>query len=214
MVSAIRVLVRSLLLPIQIPRLWRSIVQTHETAAPITLSGYYVQKVLGVNGDAYWPMHFSSKVVEASRIRVGVGTAPGLSHGCYIQGTNGIELGDYTIVAPGVGIISANHDIYDCSMHERERPIRIGRYCWLGMNSVILPGVCLGDHTVVAAGAVVTRSFPDGYCVVGGVPARVLKTLSRDRIIEHRNDHEYLGYWRMKDASKELIFQRLGIEEI
>ncbi|MBS7109518.1 MAG: hypothetical protein KH076_09760 [Streptococcus sp.] len=45
------------------------------------------------------------------------------------------------------------------------------------MNSVILPGVILGDHTIVGAGAVVTHSFPDGYCIIGGNPARIIKAL-------------------------------------
>lgn len=45
------------------------------------------------------------------------------------------------------------------------------------MNSVILPDVTLGDHTVVGAGSVVTKSFPDGYCVIVGNPARKLRDL-------------------------------------
>ena len=51
------------------------------------------------------------------------------------------------------------------------------------MNSVILPGVFLGENTVVAAGSVVTKSFPQGYCIVGGVPAKVIK------VIEKHEDH-------------------------
>jgi len=45
------------------------------------------------------------------------------------------------------------------------------------MNAVILPGVHLGDHTIVAAGSVVTKSFPQGNCILGGVPAKVVKEL-------------------------------------
>ena len=45
------------------------------------------------------------------------------------------------------------------------------------MNSVILPGVVLGDHTIVGAGSVVTRSFEEGHCVIAGVPARKIKEL-------------------------------------
>ena len=46
------------------------------------------------------------------------------------------------------------------------------------MNSVILPGVTLGDHTIVGAGSVVTKSFPDGDCVIAGNPARMIRRLN------------------------------------
>nr|WP_283244199.1 DapH/DapD/GlmU-related protein [Luoshenia tenuis] len=53
----------------------------------------------------------------------------------------------------------------------------LGEKCWIGMNSVVLPGVTLGPHTVVGAGAVVTKSFPEGYCVIAGNPARMIRKL-------------------------------------
>ncbi|MBM6785521.1 acyltransferase [Collinsella tanakaei] len=103
--------------------------------------------------------------------------------GCYWQCHDGtIRIGRGTYVAPNVGIITTNHDIYDPSCHVKGMDISIGDKCWIGMNAVILPGVTLGDHTVVAAGAVVTHSFPDGYVVVGGVPAKPLKEIDPDRV--------------------------------
>lgn len=49
------------------------------------------------------------------------------------------------------------------------------------MNSVITAGVTLGPRTIVAAGAVVTKSFPDGFCVLAGVPAKIIKILDKDK---------------------------------
>ena len=98
--------------------------------------------------------------------------------GCYWQVHDAhIYVGSGCYVAPNVGIITTNHDIQDPSRHSPGQDVRIGKNCWIGMNAVILPGVVLGDHTVVAAGAVVAKSFPNGYVVVGGVPAKVIKTI-------------------------------------
>lgn len=62
--------------------------------------------------------------------------------------------------------------------HEEAKPVLIGEKCWIGMNSVILPGVILGPHTVVGAGSVVTKSFVDGYCIVAGNPAKIIRKIS------------------------------------
>jgi acetyltransferase-like isoleucine patch superfamily enzyme len=169
------------------------IYQTRGTAAPIMVKTFLMQKILGINRQAYWPMHFSSVVSGVKNIKIGIGTAPGLSPGCYIQGGGAIYIGDYTIIAPNVGIISANHDIHDLTMHHRG-VIRIGDYCWLGMNAVVLPNVTLGDFTVVGAGAVVTKSFPDGYCVLAGNPAKIIKKLEPSKCIRRKNEYEYYGY--------------------
>lgn len=65
-------------------------------------------------------------------------------------------------LAPNVGILSANHDLYDQRKYNAA-PIVIGDYSWIGMNSIVTAGVVLGPRTIVAAGAVVTKSFPDGF---------------------------------------------------
>lgn len=113
--------------------------------------------------------------------------------GCYIQAIGRIYIGDYTQIAANVGMISANHDLYDSREHVVE-DIRIGRYCWIGMGAIILPGVVLGDYTIVGAGSVVTKSFPEGYCVIAGNPARLLKRLDQSQCVFHRSEHEYHGY--------------------
>lgn len=172
-----------------------SVFETMGTSAPITISVMFFQKVLGFNRSAYWPMHFTSKVTGVKNIDIGIGAAPGLSPGCYIQGGGEIRVGDYTLIAPNVGIISANHDACDHRISVAGS-VTIGDYCWIGMNSVVLPGVELGDFTVVAAGAVVKDSFPDGYCVIGGVPARLIKTLDKAACVRYKNNHEYRGYIR------------------
>jgi len=89
-----------------------------------------------------------------------------------------IEIGNHNMFGPGVYITDSNH-IMDPKRWVTETGMHLGRVvigdgCWFGTRAVILKDVELGDRCVVAAGAVVTKSFPAGS-VVGGVPARLLK---------------------------------------
>ena len=167
--------------------------ETSGTAAPITIKTLFFQKILGFNREAYWPAHFTSKIIGPKNILIGIGTAPGLSPGCYIQGLGKIYIGDYTIIGPNVGIISANHKVTDHRKHDFSE-VKIGKYCWIGMNSVIMPGVELGDYTIVGAGSVVTNSFPEGYCIIGGTPAKIIRSLDRSQCIHFENQYKYYGY--------------------
>ena len=172
---------------------WIPIYGTRNSQSPVTFKIWFCQKILGINRKAYWPCHFTSVIGGPENIIIGVDAAAGISHGCYIQGGGKIVIGDYTQVGPNVGIISANHDLYD-NVKSVPGEVEIGAYCWIGMNAVILPGVKLGDFTVVAAGSVVTKSFPDGYCVLAGNPAVKKKKLEKEKCIRSRNSVEYVGY--------------------
>ncbi len=98
--------------------------------------------------------------------------------GAYYQNALGrIILGRGCYVAPNVGLITANHDPRNLDLHLAGEDIVLGPGCWIGMNSVLLPGTRLGPGTVVAAGSVVTKSFPEGRCVVAGVPAKRVRSL-------------------------------------
>ena len=88
-----------------------------------------------------------------------------------------IVIGKGTLIANNVGIITANHDPTNIDRHLDGEDVIIGENCWIGINSVLLPGVHLGDCTIVGAGSVVTKSFPEGNCVVVGNPARKLRDL-------------------------------------
>ena len=179
--------------------LGRAFLETRDTQAPVTLKSWYWQRLCGYNGRAYWPMHPSSEVVWPQHICVGIECAPGLSPGCRLNGRNGIYIGDYTQISQNVGIISANHDPYDLAAHLPAKPIRIGRYCLIGMNAMILPGVELGDYTIVAANAVVTECFPEGFVVLAGAPAKPVKKLDPTLAKDYRSPFPYHGYIRAAD---------------
>ncbi len=143
------------------------------------LRGIWQQRILGFNREVPWPMVPGAKVSDPANFLFHIDDIDNFqSHGCYFQNFAAtIEIGQGTKIAPNVGIITANHELDDPLVQAPGYPVKVGRNCWIGMNAVILPGVTLGDHTVVGAGAVVTKSFPDGHCVIGGNPARVIKQI-------------------------------------
>lgn len=181
------------LLKIFLPSLNKMIVETRGTQTPIKLKMWFFQKVFGFNRGVYWPVHFTSIVTGYKNVFAGIDTCPGYMPGCYIQAIGKIYIGDYTQISANVGIITANHDLYDSRRHNVKAVI-IGKYCWIGMNAIILPGVTLGDHVIVGAGSVVTKSFPEGFCTIAGNPARIIKKIDSDAVVIHKNDIEYNGY--------------------
>ena len=90
-----------------------------------------------------------------------------------------VYVGDDVQIGPNVTIATAGHPI---SPRLRERvyqynvPVHIGRNCWIGAGAVILPGVTIGDHSVIGAGSVVTKDIPAGVVAVGN-PCRVLREI-------------------------------------
>jgi acetyltransferase-like isoleucine patch superfamily enzyme len=174
---------------------FRFIRETSDYKQPITFEVWFFQKFLGINRYCYWPVHRNSIVVRPSNVDLGVEAFPGYMPGCYIQALGPISIGDHSIISANVGIISSNHSLSDARKHSLGY-IRIGRYCWIGMNAMILPNVVLGDFTIVAAGSVVTKSFPDGHCVIGGNPARFIKRLPADDCVVYSVEQQYHGYLR------------------
>jgi acetyltransferase-like isoleucine patch superfamily enzyme len=173
---------------------FRFIRETRNTETRITFSIWFTQRVGRVNYYAYWPMHPSSIVTFPQNVYAGINTCPGYNPGCNIHAINKIYIGDYTQIASNVGLMSGNHDLYDLRQQIEGKPIRIGKYCWIGMNAVILPEVELGDFTIVGAGAIVTKSFPEGYCVIAGNPARKIRDLDKEKAVPYEEPNPYNGY--------------------
>jgi len=148
-----------------------------DTGINFYIIDFFFRKILRQNSQVSWAIHHSSTIMHPERINRGKDVYPGDSPGNYIQAKNGIEIGDYTNLGPNVGIISANHDFIDNKKHTAAKPIRIGKHCWIGIGAVILPEVELGDFTIVGANAVVTKSFTQGFCIIAGNPAKVIKQL-------------------------------------
>ncbi|MCD8026787.1 MAG: sugar O-acetyltransferase [Clostridiales bacterium] len=100
-----------------------------------------------------------------------------INSGCHFQDQGGIEIGDGALIGHNVVLATINHDLYPANNRKNHyKPIKIGSNVWIGSNSTVLPGVSIGEWAVVAAGAVVTKDVPP-FAVVGGVPAKIIKTI-------------------------------------
>lgn len=152
------------------------------------LRQYFFNRIVnflaGKEQGVYNCAHFTSRIVAANNLvlegnQIGTYTSLVVSGGCYIQAGNGISIGEGTIWAPNVALISANHNMN----HEKNAwlvgdGITIGKNCWIGTNVTVLPGVTIGNNCTIAAGAVVTKSFLQDNITLAGVPARVIKSSS------------------------------------
>lgn len=99
-----------------------------------------------------------------------------------------IYIGDYTLLGPNVVIATAGHPILP-ELREKalqyNMPVHIGKNCWLGAGVIVLPGVTIGDNTVIGAGSVVTKDIPANVVAVGN-PCKVLREIS-----EHDKEFYY-----------------------
>lgn len=140
-------------------------------------------RFFGVNKKIPWPIGKNIIISNGNNIKFHNSSINIFQmQGCYYQCHKGkINIGKNVHIAPNCGIITTNHDVYNPNKHVEGKDINIGDNCWVGMNSVILPGVTLGNNTVVGAGSVVTKSFEDGFMVIAGNPAKVIYKLDKCR---------------------------------
>lgn len=101
-----------------------------------------------------------------------------------------IYVGDYTMIGPNVTIATAGHPILPDLReqgYQYNMPVRIGRNCWIGAGVILLPGITVGDNTVIGAGSVVTKDLPANVVAVGN-PCRILREINdRDREYYYKN---------------------------
>ena len=124
----------------------------------------------------FWPVGKNVRIPNGKNISFDVSSINVFNNwGGYFQSYKGrITIGKDCYFAQNVGIITDNHDPQNPDLYLPGEDVSIDDHCWLGMNSVILPGVHLGSYTTVGAGSVVTKSF-EGNCIIAGNPARVIR---------------------------------------
>ncbi|MFT3752893.1 MAG: DapH/DapD/GlmU-related protein [Paludibacter sp.] len=145
-------------------------------ASDVSIARKYTSKIIGQEIDA------SSTVSTPFHINLGIFTRIGksvfINSDCTFLDIGGITIEDEVLIGPKVNIITEGHPIDPA---ERKslivKPVVIKRNVWIGAGATILPGVTIGENSVVAAGAIVSKDVPDNVVVVG-VPAKVIKEIN------------------------------------
>ncbi len=105
-----------------------------------------------------------------------------INSGCHFQDQGGITIGDGALIGHHVVLATLNHDFSPekrSTLHPA--PIVIGENVWIGANATVVPGVTIGNGSIIAAGAVVTKDVPENV-VVGGAPAKIIKMLDMEEV--------------------------------
>lgn len=131
---------------------------------------------IGENSSVIGPIHG----VCYDKIRIGKNVF--INSNLLAMARGGITIEDNVQIAANVQLITNNHDMYD-RMLLLCKPIVIREGAWIGAGATILPGIEVGKHAVVGAGAIVTKDVPD-YAVVVGNPAKVIKTLDPEKFAD------------------------------
>lgn len=110
-------------------------------------------------------------------LNINIGKNVFINEGCCFQDQGGITIGDGCLIGQQVVLATLNHSLDPARRADMlPAPITLGKNVWVGAHATILAGVTVGDGSVIAAGAVVTKDMPAG-CVAGGVPAKIIKRL-------------------------------------
>ena len=120
---------------------------------------------------------------------ISIGDDVYINFGCVILDCGPVTIGNQVLISPNVGIYDASH-----ALDAQERmdgalipgKIRIGNRVWIGGGTIILPGVTIGDDTVIGAGSIVTHDIPSGVVAVGN-PCRVLRKLTDKDKVGYQN---------------------------
>ena len=141
---------------------------------------FFFQRILGFQNNLKFNICFTSRVIGTELVYnkdLVTLSSFAVSGNSYIQSMNGLRLGKNFLYAPGLRLISSNHDFKDKNKVAKSDPIIIGDNCWFGANVIILPGVKIGNNCIIGAGSVVTKKFIEDNCIIAGNPAKVIRKI-------------------------------------
>lgn len=156
-------------------KLQQKVSQLSSTDADMTIRSFFYENSIKCKGKLY--ILPGTTLCYPYKIEIGYNVF--INRNAYITAQANITIGDNVLIGPGVIINSGMHRYKDKNKLIRNqgheiKPIIIGNDVWIGANAVIMPGVFIGDGSVIGAGAIVTRSIPP-YSVAVGIPAKIIK---------------------------------------
>lgn len=132
-------------------------------------------KLTGIEVDASFGLLPPFYTDFGKNIRVGRNVF--INHACTFMDRGGITIEDNVLIGPKVNLITINHPLDPARRHSTiSTPIVIKKNAWLGAGAMILPGVTIGENSIVSAGAIVTKDVPPNT-VIAGVPAKIIKKI-------------------------------------
>lgn len=148
-----------------------------------------------------WYRLFGMKIGFGSQIDMGqyilspfkirIGRTSHINQGCIIDGREGIYIGNNVSISHRCSLMTGSHDINSKNFSYKGGPIIIGDNVFIGVNSIILPGVTIGKGAVICAGACITKNVPE-YGIVAGIPAKIIGTRRNDLDYSCKPDHWFL----------------------
>lgn len=136
-----------------------------------------IYRLSGIKIGSQTSFHWRARFYRPWNLRVGKNSIIG--NDAMLDARNGITIGDNVSLSMGVWIWTMEHDPQDPYYRAKGGPVVIEDYAWVSCRAVILPNITIGKGAVVAAGAVVTKDVPP-YAIVGGVPAKIIGTRTKD----------------------------------
>lgn len=130
-----------------------------------------IYRMFGVKIHKSSSIHWRAEFYFPQQVRIGRYTTIGDS--VFLDGREGIFIGDNVNIGSHVTIYTREHDVNSSTFAEVGGPVYLEDFCWVASHAIILPGVLIGKGAVVAAGSVVTKNVKP-YSIVAGVPARVI----------------------------------------
>lgn len=122
-----------------------------------------------------------------SGVNIQIGNNSGLNRDCWIA--NDTIIGNDVMMGPQIVILSSSHEFNSIKIPMRmqgappRKPVVIGNDVWIGTRAIILPGVEIGDHSIIGAGSVVTKNV-EPYSIIAGNPAKLIRSRLEDKKYE------------------------------
>jgi acetyltransferase-like isoleucine patch superfamily enzyme len=168
----------------QMPYAWEAVARTIKLSAALNTSididqiRERLSEIIGAPIDKSTTVFVPFYTNFGRHIRIGKGVF--INHACSFLDLGGITIEDNVLIGPRVNITSENHPLDPSNRKSLDlKSVVIKRNAWIGAGASILPGVTVGENAIVAAGAVVNKDVP-ANTIVGGVPAKIIKTIDVD----------------------------------